>query len=178
MTAMRNIEALRLEAGLSKARLCQCAGVSAMTYWRGLKGAAEMTPLMLARLETAVNHQRGHDGRPPIEILAETAWRGYVVALAGPMGVDAAEVLNAVPARRATNDPIWLRSEKVRSAALYCVNVSLNVPGATLARAVGLTRQAVSLALRRVEGLRDDRDFDKLLAAIEPLIAPRGGVGV
>lgn len=54
-----------------------------------------------------------------------------------------------------------------RPAALYLLVVGCNLPGATVAQAVGCTKQNVSKHLKRVEDAREDPAFDAALGQIE-----------
>lgn len=54
-----------------------------------------------------------------------------------------------------------------RRAAVYLLVTGCNVPGATAARAIGVSKQYVWKVLRQVEDLREDPDCDRALAKIE-----------
>lgn len=60
-----------------------------------------------------------------------------------------------------------LNKDLRRPAALYLLVVGCNLPGATVAQAVGCTKQNVSKHLKRIEDAREDAAFDAKLADIE-----------
>lgn len=55
----------------------------------------------------------------------------------------------------------------LRQRALYLTIICLDVPLSRAAQAAGVSKQAVSKALRRIEDQRDDKDFDRLLTRLE-----------
>ncbi|MBV1706287.1 MAG: hypothetical protein KGQ37_03680 [Hyphomicrobiales bacterium] len=100
-------------------------------------------------------------------------FRGYAAHFAALAGLDAGAALASDPGRRANASPEWRAAALVRAQALYCTVTELNVNGARVARAIGMTRQAVSQALRRIEDMRDDAAFDAALDAAAALISGR-----
>lgn len=156
--------------GISAHRLSKTAGVQPSTYFRAARGRVTPSSRTLARwAEALAQAPVVPDRKFTPERYARMIWRGYVVVLAPRLGAAATDVLASKPRRRATSDPVWNKCALIRSAAIYCTVTALGVRGATLARGMGLSKQAVSLALRRIEAMRDNAEFDALLAEIEPL---------
>ncbi|MBL4820394.1 MAG: hypothetical protein JKY98_05305 [Gammaproteobacteria bacterium] len=54
-----------------------------------------------------------------------------------------------------------------KTIAAYLVVTLANVPGAVLARALGVSKQYISKQLQRVETLRDEPSFDQVITAME-----------
>jgi hypothetical protein len=55
------------------------------------------------------------------------------------------------------------------TAAYYLVCTYCNVRGLTLARVIGVSKQNISKALKKVEDRRDDPDFDAELTRLESI---------
>lgn len=119
--------------------------------------------LAIARIQRADRH---HDGQH-----AAAAYRLALATVARKMGADPRLVLDADPAKRATADPAWLQAAKIRRVALYIANIYLDVPQAELARAAGMSKAAVSIAMNEVEEMRDTEELEQLLAPIEEAFA-------
>lgn len=119
--------------------------------------------LAIARIQRGDRH---HDGQQ-----AAAAYRLALATVARKMGVEPRLVLEADPSKRATADQAWLQAAKVRRVALYIANVYLNVPQAELARAAGMSKAAVSIAMNEVEEMRDSAELEQLLAPIEEAFA-------
>ncbi|KTR08583.1 hypothetical protein NS365_01205 [Aureimonas ureilytica] len=86
-------------------------------------------------------------------------------------GVATGDVLRHDPARRATSDAAWLRAARLRQRAIALVNQGLDLPQSELARALGLTPAAVSLAMGAVEDARhDDPQLDRDMDELERLL--------
>jgi hexokinase len=68
---------------------------------------------------------------------------------------------------RALVDQAGLADELKRPVALYLLVNQCNLPGATVARVAGCSKQNVSKTIRRVEDLRDRAPIDAAIAALE-----------
>jgi hypothetical protein len=87
-------------------------------------------------------------------------------AIARARGLDPAAVLATdFTVERGVNRA-WVAASRVRAMATYVLVVELDVPRVALARAVGISRQAVHQALHRVEDLRDDPAIDSLIEQV------------
>lgn len=86
-------------------------------------------------------------------------------------GADIQTVLDQDPARRATEDPVWLQAAHLRRAALYLAYVMFPLTQARLGRIVALSKAAVSLAINDIEKDREGKSsrFEKLFAFYEGL---------
>lgn len=159
-----------LRKGASESEVARLAGFSPRFLYDIRKGRRSLSPRVIVRIKLALARiQRGdrhHDGQQ-----AAAAYRLALATVARKMGADPRLVLEADPSKRATADPVWLQAAKVRRVALYIANVYLNVPQAELARAAGMSKAAVSIAMNEVEEMRDSAELEQLLAPIEEAFA-------
>ena len=153
---LREIEQRRLALKVSQTKLCAAAGIN-VTYYSGFLLAAKRSPrpATIARLHAALN-AIARRRRTPDEFPLHIAYRLAVVMAAQAVGCDPVAAQDADPARRATQDPAWMAAASARRLALYLLSAECGIRQAAVARAAGLTRQAVSEACRAVEDLRDE----------------------
>jgi len=90
-----------------------------------------------------------------------------VYAVANFMKVPAETVLCQDPAKRATSDAEWMAASKLRRIALYVASVATGMSQAEVARAAGMTRASVCIALKEIEDNRDDAVLDAFLTSLE-----------
>lgn len=156
--------------------LCREANIPVSTWWRVATGKKKAwRASTVRRLEAALAAQPGGRVKRVDTDLALAAYRGHVAAISARLGIDPAEVVASIPSRSATQDPQWALAARVRALAIYCTVIEFNLPGAVLARAIGMTKQAVSWNLKRVEDLRDDPTVDQIIESVGRLIAAREG---
>ena len=170
---LQTIDRLRLAAGMSVSELSKRAGVAYSTYWFIRTGRVKPMRKTLEKYAAGLSASPKVKPRAPFDELALAAYRGHVAAISAKLGADPAEVVASIPSRSATQDAKWALAAKVRSLAIYCTVVEFNLPGAVLARAIGMTKQAVSWNLKRVEDLRDDPTVDDIIESVGRLIAAR-----
>ena len=86
-------------------------------------------------------------------------------------GADIQTVLDQEPARRATEDPVWLQAAHLRRAALYLAYIMFPLTQARIGRIAGLKKASVSLAIKEIELEREDNlnRFEQLFAFYEGL---------
>jgi hypothetical protein len=140
--------------------LCRSARVPVSTYWRLRTQGRKMQPrtkrLLMAAL---IRPPQKAAPKPPIAAdLIRTAYRGWLVHYCLEAGLDPAAVLASDPARRATANKDWARAAEIRAMAVSSVVTELDLPAKRVAEAIGVTRQAASEMLKRVEDLREDDD--------------------
>ncbi len=157
--------------------LCRDAGIPVSTWWglaTGKRKAWRASTIRKLEGALALPPRAGSVVRPRHNAqMVLAAYRGHIAAIAPRFGADPAEVAASNPAWRAVRDPKWLLAAKVRSLAIYCTVVEFDIPGAVVARAIGVTKQTVSAALRRVEDLRDDPAIEAIVEAAGRLISAR-----
>ena len=157
-------------------RLCAIAGVGRRTYDYMRNGSTEPMPSTLGRLQTALNRIRIGFGGDAVEIAPHAAFRACMVVAAAYMQADVRLALDADPGRRATANPEWQRAATVRRVGYFIANQFLGFRTADLARAAGVTKQAVSSAIRELEWERDreggnNRQLDELLSKLEEVFS-------
>ncbi len=170
------IEAIRVEAGLSPYRMCQSAMVPTGTYFRFRAGSRKPRPATIDRwLSVLVGgpNARQLSGQPVTDALVAGVYRGFLAAYAQAVGASPEAVLASDPRLRANGDPAWGEAARLRALAVYSTSIEFDLRGARLAAAIGLTRQAVSLILRRVEDMRDDPDIDALIERAGRMLSGR-----
>lgn len=175
------IENLRVMNGLTIGEVCRRAGMTQPNqYYRYRAGTVRARPAKL-RLLKEVIEGRSWPRRPMPSKLPEpmfraliaSTYRGFLAVLAREQGLDPEAVAASQPSLSKVSDPAWLAAARVRALAVYCTCVELDVPGRRVAQAAGMTKQAVSECLKRVEDLRDDPAIDALVERVSRLISGR-----
>jgi transcriptional regulator with XRE-family HTH domain len=156
---IEDVERLRVARGLSHARMCALAGVELNNYFKLRRGRHRPSAATLRKLAAALADPV--PARPPRVI---AAFHRVCFALAADaLGLDRAAVL-ATDFTVTRRTDAWIAAARARMVAVYVTAVELEVDNTELARALGLTRQAIKKARDKVEDLRDDAGVD---AAIE-----------
>lgn len=158
----------RTDAGLSIARLSLAAGVGIATYRRlrhghGLPSGRTLRALdrALRRLATAPAGAAGASEDAAL-------WRLSVIVVSADLGLNPAHVLD-----RADTPGIgagWKKTAIARHRALYLLVTAHGLPMVRAAAAAGISKQAVSKALRAVEDSRDDDATDHALDRLATLM--------
>ncbi|KTQ97778.1 hypothetical protein NS226_03815 [Aureimonas ureilytica] len=166
------IEAKRIAAGLSIEQLAGCAGMSERNYRRLLADECKPRPSTLGKLRKAIARLGRIQSAPDdMSRLVVSTFHAALALLCAREGVATGDVLRHDPARRATSDAAWLRAARLRQRAIALVNQGLDLPQSELARALGLTPAAVSLAMGAVEDARhDDPQLDRDMDQLERLL--------
>ena len=159
MTVLSAIEERRRRLGVSIGQLERAAGISNGHYTRLLKGVTARPPT-LAKIDQALARLSRREDPHDRERLEECVFKLCVAFVAMEAGTNAAFVFSHDPAKRATANPDWMRAADLRRKALYMANVVVGLPQATLARAAGMTKSAVSLAMQELEAERPDSGPD------------------
>jgi hypothetical protein len=145
--------------------LCRQAGVSDRAWRYMLAGAKAPRPATLAKLAAALDRcQRRNAGGGPAG--NQAAYRAAVVVAAMLTKADARAALAADPAAKASANPLWLAAAQTRRLAFWIANGQLGLRVTDIARAAGVTKQAVSSAIRELED-DDDPDTRHALRQIE-----------
>lgn len=169
LSAKKNFEQIevgRRAAGIPQGILAHAAGLSERTYRNMLAGRSPARPERIARLDRALDRLVAETpGSVAALDLVRGTFAGFVGYLAPHFGVTASEVFAIRPQDGRTADLHWRACARVRQAATYLTNVEHGLEQRRLAEALDLTPAAVCLAIRAVEGRRDDPTFDALLSA-------------
>jgi len=136
------------------------------------KGTCAPQAATLGRLQTALDRLRRGVGGEAYSLAPHAAFKACMVVAAAYMQADVKAVLDADPSRRATANPEWQRAAEVRRVGYFIANQLLGFKISDLARAAGVTKQAVSRAIPELEWERDreggnNQQLDELLNQLE-----------
>jgi transcriptional regulator with XRE-family HTH domain len=175
MLTFQLIDDERIRKKLSVHVVCQNARVPVSTYWRIALGKVTPRQDTLYRLREGVSQANAADAKrkvTPKQLILAT-YRGFLAAISTEMGLDPEKVAASDPSLSRVSDPFWMAAARARAMAIYCTNIELNVPGTKVAEAAGMTKQAVSECLKRVEDLRDNPATDALVERVSRLLTGR-----
>lgn len=155
------IEKRRQEARIPQTKLAQAAGLSRSSYRAYV--ARTRTPQSggLARLRRSLRQLEAVEEKDMAGRIAVCVFRAHVLALAAELDLDGPALLAVDPRDR--THPDFSNANHVRRLATYMTVTGLDVPSRYVARAAGVTKQAVSKWLPKVEDMRDDPAVDDLL---------------
>ena len=161
----------RIAAGLSVAALCKNANVSLLTYKRWRTGrTARLKLRTIARLRAAVAGRSVAVRTTMPDDLVRQHFRAVLAICSHAAGLTILDALQVDTRANRPRDQDWLAIMRCRQAAMYIVNTEGNIRAADLARALKISKQAVSKALHAIEDKRDDRDFDAYLRRVADLM--------
>lgn len=163
---MPELERTLAASEASKANILRLAGMKDNYLRRLFSGEVKLTRMTLQRIRLAAARAKRMDFAPTGQHAA-AGYRLAVAIVARFLGMSPADILAADPAKRATADPAWLAVARQRRLALYVAHIYLGIPQAELARAAGMSKAAVSIAMNDVEDLRGEPETEALLGAIE-----------
>lgn len=168
MSPLALIETRRSELGLSIAELERQARLGTNHLRDLLRGAHDPKPATLARLQLALHrYKRRQSVESDDQFALNIIFRMAVGQAARELDRDPAKVLASDPARRATQDADWSAASEVRDLAIYLMNCGAGFRQTDVARAAGVTKQAVSLAVQRVENRSDEGSaFEAMLTRL------------
>lgn len=168
----QTIETKRRTMKIQLTSLCAHAGVSKRTYEYARSTGREPHPATLAKLNTALNRFRLSFGSEATTLGPHAAFKMCLWQAAKLTGADPKAVLASDPARKATSDAAWMQAAQARQIAFWIATQMLGFRGADVGRAAGVTKAAVSAAVREVEDARDaDKQLDRLLKEIEGVLS-------
>lgn len=168
-------EAAREALGLPLSAVAMAAGIDEKTYRRIAGGTCQPHPSTAKKIDAAIAQlkQVGRAPRLPQSVrLIRAVFEGQVAAQALSLGLNPADIKRQAPELNRPKDPAWLAAARVRRRAMYLVVVALDVPAAKVAEALGLTRQAVSKAIKELEDARDEPAIDAELEAATQWLEP------
>jgi hypothetical protein len=152
--------------GVSRARIAAMAGFHVRHLRQMESGSRRASTASVARLRLAITRMKaGRVDGPPEEF----ALYSTLLALASlSLGLDPAMVAAQKPAAKQVMDDDWRAAAGARWLAQYLMNCGFGLKQAAVARACGMTRQAVSLAMQEVELRREtDPEFEALVSRLE-----------
>jgi transcriptional regulator with XRE-family HTH domain len=156
----------RLPAGISHAVLAQTSGMHP-EHLRQIKiGIRTPKPATLAKIRMAVTRLRTRQtqaGHGPVSL-----YRALLVLACRELQLDASAVQLVDPAIKHNLNQAWKNAALARNLAQYLMNCGLGFAQVEVARASGVTRQALSLAMREMEWKREQEpDFEALVTRLE-----------
>jgi len=148
------------------------AGLSNGYYSRLLYGRRQGSAEVMRRLQMALNRlAAGQYGGMDALLQKDQAIIKLAIALiCEAQGLEAAAVQGQRPEMRATGSALWLRAARVRGEAWSLVNGVFGLRGVEIAKAAGVSKAAVSVALRKVEERREDGAYDAQMTRLERAI--------
>lgn len=150
--------------------LCVQASIGARTYYDALDGRSEPRPDTLARLNHALDRFKLSYAGDKGPIAVHAAYKAALVIAAGQLKADFRNVFFSDPARKATADTEWLAAARVRRLAFWITNQMLGFGVTDVARAAGVTKQAVSSAKKELED-DEDPEIQRVLQHLEELFS-------
>lgn len=157
----------------SLADVAAAAGLNAQHVYLVVQGNRLAAPTTVSRLRMGVARLRSRSTEGQYEWSAYYRTALALAALALGESPDAVQASD--PARKATKDAAWMRATGVRKLALYLMNAGLGLRQTDVARAAGVTKQMVSLAVREIEEKREAPAFDALVVKMEGWILGAAG---
>lgn len=159
-TSVQKINQARKIAGLSHEEFCRRARAGTRNWFRLVRGEQQPTPALLKRLNAAL-----HDTPPPKPPQVVKGFHRLVmIEIARAQDFDVAVLLATDFSVQRPHVPEWLAASRIQSMALYITAVELEIGNADLARALGVSREAVRKARNKIEDLREEGNaMDALL---------------
>lgn len=148
------------------AALAVAARVTVRTYERWLARDAA-PPAALAQMAAAL------DAAPVGADAVDLVYRMAIGVFAVDAGISPAAALAADPRANSRGDPTWSAAALCRHRAAYVLVVGRDVPISAAAGVVGVSKQALSKALRKVEDSRDDVAVASLIDQVIGLVEHR-----
>lgn len=152
-------------AGLTILAVCQRARVTSQHFYMARAGTRRASRWYIRRCELALEALMGGDppDAEPSDVHIRSLFAGFLSEACRFYRIEM-----DVARRALQGDGV-----KARHLALYLVNTELAIRPATLARLFGVTRAAMTMALRAVEDRREDPAFDSAVSAIAARITGR-----
>lgn len=141
--------------------LCVQAGVGTSTYYEVLDGTRAARPATIAKLNQALGRFKLAYAGDSGPLTVHAAWKGALLIAAFTLKADPRGVLFSDPSRRATSDPVWREQAHARRMAYWLANGLMGFRATEVARAAGVSKQAVS---QGIKDLDQQRDQDPALA--------------
>jgi hypothetical protein len=165
------IETARQQARIMQVELARAAGLSESTYRRIIRDPDRCSPTQIKQIVGAF--RRLADRAPPSDesaVLMRSLYRLALGHVATALGVCPDEVMAQDHRRGATANAHYRQLATARQITIYLVNTGIAADAVRqrrLAEMLGMTPAGVCLAIRAIEGRRDDPDFDQLITRLE-----------
>lgn len=165
------VEAARRDLGIMQFDFARAAGISESTYRRIIRDPHRCTPLQIRQIHGAL--RRFADRAPATDesaLLTRSLYRLALGHVAAALGVCPDEVMAQDHRRGATANAHYRLLATARQITIYLVNTGVAADAVRqrrLAEMLDMTPAGVCLAIRAIEGRRDDPDFDQLITRLE-----------
>lgn len=151
--------------GVSLAAVARVAGFHPNFLSQLRTGRKRLTPATVARLRLALTRLRAAEADGPAA--AHALYRSLLVVAAHELGRDPLAVQCLDVHAKRTADERWNADMQAHKLARWAMNQVFGFSQADIARAIGLTKQAVSLSMDAVTvRCRSDDGFARLLAGL------------
>lgn len=176
MSDLRQIEERRMASGVSKEALERSAMLSSRHYSHLLAGRylprrGTVNALRLALRRLVITPEADAS---PQSAFCNMAVRAAIALICEARGLNAESIQNSIASKRATQSPEWLEASYVRWQAWALVSNAFGIAGADLARSVGVSKSAISQALKSIEDDRDEKEFDREMDRLERALTGGG----
>ncbi|MFZ1964322.1 MAG: hypothetical protein WAU78_12810 [Roseiarcus sp.] len=162
------IDAARQRAGLSVLELSRRARAAPSTFWFIRTARVKPRRSTLDRYAAALSGlaipapRRGNDAER--RALIAGAYRGALTLLATRLGLDPIDVAADAHARA-----FW----RVRALALWVSSIEFDINAATVARALGISKQLAHWNIRKANAMLDDPKLAAIVEEVGRMIAGR-----
>jgi transcriptional regulator with XRE-family HTH domain len=153
---------------VSIAELSRLSGLHPSHIGNIKSGNRRPKPATLARLKLVAVRLRTRQIEAPLAVVL--TYRATLALASTVLGVDPAMAQNSDPARKLTGNAEWRSAANARRLAQYLMNTAMGFRQVEVARAAGVTKQAINQAMREIEDEREKGDFDQLVKTLEDAI--------
>ena len=163
-----------LNLALKTHTLTEIARMAGMSYShlrdvrRGRRPATPALERGVARAARRLTYARSN-----VRMEIATIYQVVQALCAIALGIDPAAVQDSDPSAKRAANKDWRDAAFARWLAQSLLNSGLGISQIEVARASGVTKQAVSLAMHAIEDKRDDPAFDALVTQLEFIVKPR-----
>lgn len=165
---MQTIESGRIRLKITGAELCRLSGVAWRAYADARDGRACPRKATIAKLKSGLASARSGKGQEARQLGPAAALKSLIILVARERGDDPALALRSDPSLRATFSAEWSNHATTRRIAIYLANGALGFRTSDIGRALGMTKQAISIAVTQIEDARDqDGAMAKLIDRLE-----------
>ena len=130
-----------------------------------LAGRKVPQPGTLARIRLGIARLKARQQDTPLDVVA--TYRVVLALACHALAVDPAKAQVSVPRHKQTMNPDWMAAAKARRLAVYLMNTTLGFRQVMVARAAGVTKQAINQLVRDVEDMREATSFDATVKELE-----------
>jgi transcriptional regulator with XRE-family HTH domain len=169
------------QARLAPELVCVAAGVTFRTWYNIKSGSVLPKTSTLAKLEAALADMLAEQARresapeltlhePAASQMLRMTYAPLLAAVCLRFGVPLEQARGVSKWAQANSTSAHRRALEARRVTIYLLITLHDIPQADIAKAFGISRQAVHQLVQKVEDERDDSRFDALLCGLEEVI--------